>query len=113
VRDDGFKDFVLDQLRDLDGLSCRRMFGGHGLYQDEVFFGIVHRGHLYFKTDSTSLPAYLEMGMKSFRPSVRQTLRSYYEVPADVTEDQEQLTAWARRAVQCQKPEGGRWEVCE
>ena len=43
---DGFKDFVLDQLSELQGLTCRTMFGGYGLYCDRVFFGIVQKGRL-------------------------------------------------------------------
>jgi len=49
--DESFKDFVLDQLQALAGVDARRMFGGFGLYRDEIFFGIVYRGRLYFKTD--------------------------------------------------------------
>ena len=30
-KSDEYKDFVLDQLADLHGLTCRAMFGGHGL----------------------------------------------------------------------------------
>lgn len=41
---DGFKDFVLDQLADLRGLRCRAMFGGYGLYRGNTFFGIIHKG---------------------------------------------------------------------
>ena len=32
-KQDGFKDYVLDQLADLRGVTCRAMFGGYGLYQ--------------------------------------------------------------------------------
>ena len=35
---DGFKEFVLDQLTDLRGMTCRAMFGGYGLYREGVFF---------------------------------------------------------------------------
>jgi len=93
-----FKDFVVDQLGELRGLSCRAMFGGYGLYQEAVFFGIIHKGRLYFKTDDTSRPAYVKKGMKPFRPNRTQTLRTYYEVPVDIAEDSEQLVTWARRA---------------
>ncbi|TKB72707.1 MAG: TfoX/Sxy family protein [Nitrospira sp.] len=48
---DGFKDFVLDQLADLHGVNARAMFGGYGLYQGGDFFGIIHEGRLYFKTN--------------------------------------------------------------
>ncbi|HKA34865.1 MAG TPA: TfoX/Sxy family protein, partial [Candidatus Binatia bacterium] len=54
ARDDSFADFIVDQLRDLPDIDCRAMFGAHGIYQDEVFFGIVAGGRLYFKTNAYS-----------------------------------------------------------
>jgi DNA transformation protein len=99
VRNDSFKDFVLDQLSDLRGVSCRAMFGGYGLYQGEVFFGIIHKGRLYFKIDQRTRPDYTAKGMKPFKPNAKQTLRTYYEVPVDIMEDAEQLSTWAGRAI--------------
>jgi len=98
MKNDSFKDFVLDQLDGLRGVTCRSMFGGYGLYQGEVFFGIIHKGRLYFKTTETSRAAYRERGMKPFRPSATMTLKTYYEVPIDVMEDAEQLCQWATNA---------------
>lgn len=96
---DGFKDYVLDQLTDLRGMKTRAMFGGYGLYRGEVFFGIIHKGRLYFKTDDRTRPIYVTQGMEPFRPNAKQTLKSYYEVPADVIEDSGQLTDWASKAI--------------
>ena len=42
--DESFKEFVLDQLQDLDDVTCRRMFGCDGLYQNGLFFGIIAHG---------------------------------------------------------------------
>ena len=95
---DGFKDFVLDQLSDLQDLTCRAMFGGYGLYRDRVFFGIVQKGRLYFKTNETTAPRYGKRKMKPFRPNAKQTLKTYYEVPVDVLEDAGELAIWARQA---------------
>lgn len=95
---DGFKDYVLDQLADLRGITCRAMFGGHGLYQRKTFFGIIHKGRLYFKTNATTSPRYRERKMKPFSPNAKQTLKTYYEVPVDVLEDAGELTIWARQA---------------
>ena len=95
---DGFKDFVLDQLNDLQDLTCRAMFGGYGLYCGRVFFGIVQKGRLYFKTNANTAPRYREHKMKPFKPNDRQTLNNYYEVPVDVLEDAGELTSWARQA---------------
>lgn len=78
------------------------MFGGEGLYRHDRFFGILFKGRLYFKTDAATRPLYIERGMKPFRPSAKQTLKSYYEVPVDLIEDPEQLLEFAERAIACQ-----------
>lgn len=103
MNNDSFKDFVLDQLQELSELQCRSMFGGYGLYQNEIFFGIIFKGRLYFKTDTKSVVPYRKLAMKPFRPNRRQTLKSYYEVPVDIIEDRDRLAAWAKEAVQTKK----------
>ena len=95
---DSFRDFVLEQLAGLDGLRCKRMFGGHGLYSSEVFFGILSDGRLYFKTHPDTLPVYLAFHAEVFSPSEKQILKNYREVPAHILEDAVQLTTWTRKA---------------
>ena len=95
TKHDGFKDFVLDQLADLHGVRCRAMFGGYGLSRNGTFFGIIHKGRLYFKVTPKTVDRYKDQGMKQFRPNAKQTLRSFYEVPVDIVEDAEHLTEWA------------------
>jgi DNA transformation protein len=99
VRDDSFADFILDQLEDLPDVECRTMFGGHGLYQDEIFFAILYKSRLYFKTNTTSAALYRRRGMKPFQPNPKQTLKNYYEVPGEVVEDRDELAEWARAAI--------------
>lgn len=101
-KDESFKDFVLDQLRGLDEVEARRMFGGYGLYHDETFFGIIHKGRLYFKTDEVTAGEYRKRRMKPFRPNAKQTLKSYYQVPVEVLEDGDLLRQWALAAIDCQ-----------
>jgi DNA transformation protein len=98
-RRDGFTDFVLDQLADLRSVTCRAMFGSYGLYHGAAFFGIIHKGRLYFKVSPKTINRYKDHGMKPFRPNPKQTLKSFYEVPVEVIEDAEQLTDWAERSV--------------
>ncbi len=100
MRDDTFPRFVLEQLAPLGGVTSRRMFGGHGLYADGSFFGLIHNNRLFFKTDAASANDYLAAGSKPFQPSARQTLKHYYEVPAAVLDRAELLIGWARRAIQ-------------
>jgi DNA transformation protein len=100
MKDDSFRDFVLDQLHDLGQVDCRRMFGSYGLYHGGVFFAIISKGRVYFKTDATTRPEYERRGMTPFQPSAKQTLKSYYEVPVEIVENEEQLAEWARRALE-------------
>jgi DNA transformation protein len=102
-KDESFKDFVLDQLGELEDVEARRMFGGFGLYQDETFFGIIHQGRVYFKTNETTAGEYRKRKMKPFRPNPRQTLKSYYQVPVEVLEDSEQLCQWAVKVIECRR----------
>jgi DNA transformation protein len=102
AKDESFKDFVLNQLHGLDEVEARRMFGGFGLYQDETFFAIVHKGKLFFKIDESTVGEYRKRKMKPFRPNAKQTLKSYYQVPVDVIEDADVLREWAVKAIGCQ-----------
>ena len=103
AKDDSFRDFVLDQLQELDNVEARRMFGGFGVYQDETFFGIIHKGRLYFQIDDPTVGEYRQHKMKPFRPSEKQTLKSYYQVPVDIIEDGDQLCQWAVKAIRSQQ----------
>ena len=102
MADESFKEFVLDQLRALPDVRARAMFGAHGLYQDEHFFGILDEGRLFFKTDAQSQADYVARGMEPFtyESKGRTLTMSYHEVPLDVLENALELVAWARRAIE-------------
>ena len=100
MKSDSFREFVLEQLEEAGDVSCRAMFGGYGLYRAGAFFGIIDKGRLYFKVSEASRVPYAQAGMKPFRPSAKQTLSSFYEVPANILESREDLAAWAATAAQ-------------
>jgi DNA transformation protein len=97
-----YLEYVLEQLARLPGVRSRRMFSGAGLYQDEVFFGLLFRDTLYFKVNDSNRPDYVARSMAQFRPyeDRPKVSFSYYEVPAEVLEDRDELVAWARRSVE-------------
>lgn len=104
--DHSFKEFVLDQLSALPELRARAMFGGHGLYAGERFFGIMFEGRLFFKTDASSQGDYTARGMGPFTYEMKGRMMSmaYHEVPPDVLENRHELVAWAGRAIQIVRP---------
>ena len=93
--------YVLEQLAGLAGLSARRMFGGVGLYCEELFFGLIDNDTLYLRVNDDNRADYTARGMSQFRPYADrpELSMSYYETPADVLEDTAQLVSWARRSV--------------
>jgi len=99
-----YLNYVLEQLARVRGVTSRRMFGGYGLYSEGAFFGLIDDDTLFFKTGDSNRAEYESRGMKRFMPYPEQTPSGggmgYHEVPADVLEDAEQLSMWARRSVE-------------
>jgi DNA transformation protein len=97
----GYLEYVLEQLAGLGAVSSRRMFGGVGLYHGELFFGLIDDDTLFFKTNESNAAEYMKRGMPRFMPPVNRPMgpMGYHQVPADIIEDAEALTAWARQAV--------------
>jgi DNA transformation protein len=100
--DDSFKEFVLDQLSALPDVRAKAMFGAHGIYSGEKFFAILDEGRLFFKTDMQSQADYTARGMGPFTYEMKGKMMTmaYHEVPPDVLEQPQELTAWAQRAIQ-------------
>ncbi len=101
-KDQDFLEFVLDQLARVRPITSRRMFGGIGLYQGDTFFAVIDDGRLYFVTDDATRPAFESRGMQPFQYAPGKFIRTYYEVPVDVLEDDRELCDWTRAAVAAQ-----------
>ena len=94
-----FKAFVLDQLAEL-GVRPRPMFGGVGLYHEDLFFGILAADTLYLKVDQQTKADYEAAGARPFQPYADRTgTMHYYEVPLSVLECAPDLARWARKAI--------------
>jgi DNA transformation protein len=98
--------WVLEQLAGAKRVSSKRLFGGVGLYRDDVIFGLISGETLYFKVDDATRCDYEKRGMRRFRPYPDKPLLSmtYYEVPPDVIEDPDACVAWALRAAAAALP---------
>ncbi len=98
---DEYLEYLLGQLSSLEAVSSRRMFGGVGLYQAGAIFALIDTDSLYFKVDDTNRSDYTAQGQEPFCPfgQVGPTM-SYYQVPDAVIENPDDLTIWARKAVE-------------
>jgi DNA transformation protein and related proteins len=94
-------DYLLDQLGSLGQARGRAMFGGHGLYLDGLFIGIIDDETLYLKADEASRPDFEAAGMEPFTYASRgrRIALSFWQAPADVIEDPLELQRWVAAAV--------------
>ena len=98
---DDFRDFVLEQLAAAGQVTSRSMFGGIGLYLEGLFFALIDDDTLYFKVDDSNRARYEKAGSKPFCPFPDRPDQpmGYWQVPAEVLEDSEELARWARESM--------------
>ena len=99
---DEFGDYVIDQLSAWAYVSARKMFGGAGLYCDGTMFGLIADDVAYLKVDDSNRNDFVQAGSSPFNPypdKVKTTVMSYFEIPADVLENQDLLGKWAERSL--------------
>lgn len=94
-----YRDFVVEQLSTVTPVTARSMFGGVGLYAEDLFFALIAEDRLYFKVNDSTRPDFERLGMEPFRPFGEEHAMGYYEVPARVLEDPHQLETWLRQAI--------------
>ena len=100
-------------LTPLGAFRSRPMFGGHGLYLDDVMFGLIAYDMLYLKTDDGNRPDFEKAKSEPFTfESERKghVTTSYWQCPDDPLKDAVKLRRWigkaheAARRVKAAKP---------
>lgn len=95
-----FVDHVLEVLEPFGAIRARRMFGGYGIYRDDVIFGLIVGDVLYLKTDGESVALFQERGLGPFAyvKKGETTKTSYYTAPEEIFDDPEAAEEWLRIA---------------
>ena len=91
---------LLEALAPLGEIEDRPHLGGWALYREGRMFGLVQGGSIWFRTDDSTRIDYQRFGSTPFGVNPSQDLGRFYEVPPPVREDEHQLVAWARKAVE-------------
>lgn len=88
-------------LEPLGAVRKRRMFGGHGLYVDDLFVAIIAFDRLFLKADAETRPAFEAAGCEPFvyDGAGKTVTINYWTVPADAMESPAQMQPWARLAI--------------
>lgn len=99
---DTFADHCAELLAPLGAVRVKRMFGGHGIYVDDVFIAIVQGDTLYLKTDTQSRPRFEAAGSREFTYRQQGATRSlgYWAAPVEAMDSPAGMRPWARLALE-------------
>ncbi len=97
-----FVEHCLELLASLGVVRAKRMFGGWGIWADEVFVALIADDHLYLKVGPDTQAAFGEAGCTPFVFDVRgrPTALGFYTAPAEALDSPALMAPWARLALQ-------------
>jgi DNA transformation protein len=96
------RDFLIDLFTDFGPVTIRKMFSGFGISVDGINFALALRSGLYFRADDVTIPQFEAEGSAPFQYRTRSktvTVASYWQLPARLFDDSEELAQWAGAAL--------------
>ena len=96
------RDFLIDLFSNFGPVTIRRMFSGFGISADGTNFALSLRSGLYMRVDEATIPLFEAEGSRPFQYQTRTktvTVNSYWELPARLFDDTDELSVWARAAL--------------
>lgn len=98
-------EYIGDLLADHGAISIKRMFGGAGLFCNDLMFALETAGVVYFKADDTNRPDFEKAGTRPFSYEAKGKLRetSYWRVPDDVVAEPDDLRSWGVEAIEASR----------
>lgn len=89
-----YREEIEEKLSASKMIRTRPMFGGVGIYAEELFFAIIDDDKLFFKVNDSNRDDYLERGMEPWNIS-----DGYFELPLDVLDNPSELEVWIDRSL--------------
>jgi len=100
-----FVSYVVDLMQSIGPVHAKSMFGGHGIFLDELMFALVADNILYLKVDKDSEKEFKDRGLEVFTynkkgkdASCKAITMPYYQAPEETLEDSEEMNLWANKA---------------
>ena len=92
--------YLQELFADFGVVTVRRMFGGHGLYRDGVFFALVLDDALYLKVDAQTQAQFEAAGSAPFvyTKQLEPITLSYWSVPDEALDSPQAMRPWAQLA---------------
>lgn len=95
-----YVEFVREILEPFGEVRARRMFGGYGLYHQDLMFALIADDALYLKTDEQSVRWFRDRGLAPFEyvKQGKPMKLSYFAAPEEMFDDPDEAVRWAKRA---------------
>lgn len=95
-----FATHIVDLLDPFGPCEARRMFGGFGIFHQELMFALIADANLYLKTDSQTRELFEAESSEpfSYYKKDKEYKLSYYLAPDEFFEDNDATLRWARLA---------------
>lgn len=96
-----YREFVRDLLAPFGQVQIRALFGGCGIYLDDVMFGLVFGEQIYLKADDVNRPDFEAAGQPAFVYPLKTgatASMSFFLIPDNLYDDADEMAAWAAKA---------------
>lgn len=95
-----FTTYLNDVFKHFGPIHAKRMFGGYGVYHQDLMFALVANDVLYLKADAESAAFFEQVGLTRFEyiKDGKMTRMSYYTAPEEIFDDADVAKVWAVRA---------------
>ncbi len=102
TRRDEFVQYCVDLLGGEQRVHARRMFGGHGLYLDDLFVALIAGEQLYLKVDAQTKERFEAAGCAPFvyQGAAKPVTLGYFSAPVEAIESHVAMQPWARLALE-------------
>lgn len=91
-----FVDYVVELMAGWAGVRVRKMFGGYGVYREELMFALIADDQLYFKTDAANEAEFKRAGSRPFIyvSGTRTVQMSYWSASESSLESAVEMHDW-------------------
>ena len=95
-----FVSYLMELLAPFGNVRAKRMFGGYGIFKEELMFALVADETLYLKADDENRADFEERDLERFvyYKKGKPMYMSYYQVPEEALDNSGDMLVWAEKA---------------
>jgi DNA transformation protein len=97
-----YRAFLTELFAPIGPVHIRNMFGGAGVFRDDLMFALIASETLYLKVDQTNRADFAAEGAEQFTyasPSGKIVEFGYFQLPERLLDEPDEFAEWARKAL--------------